>query len=126
MGSYKELYITIVLRILLGQSLKISVIVIPIRYDKNQATNTEQVMKYRDETCLIDLQRNLVNFNICLKIVALKAKGKIFDGFTEAIPMSYTVIFVRLGTICVSVKERIKQSFGCRSCLVVMFINTVF
>ena len=35
--------------------------------------NTEQVMKYRGEICRNDLQRNIVNFNICLKIIALKA-----------------------------------------------------
>ena len=34
LGSYEELYITMVLRILLGQSLKISVIVITIRNNK--------------------------------------------------------------------------------------------
>ena len=34
--------------------------------------NTGQVMKYRDEICLNDLQSNIVNFNISLKIVALK------------------------------------------------------
>ena len=39
----------------------------------NQAINREQVMKYRDEICLNDLQSNIVNCNIRLKIVALKA-----------------------------------------------------
>ena len=38
-----------------------------------QVTNTEQVIKYRYEICLSDLQSNFVNFNICLKIIALKA-----------------------------------------------------
>ena len=34
--------------------------------------NTEQVMEYRDETFLNDLQSNTVNFNIRSKIVALR------------------------------------------------------
>ena len=35
LGSYEELYITMASRILLGQNLKISVIVITVRNDKN-------------------------------------------------------------------------------------------
>ena len=38
----------------------------------NQATNTDQKMKYRDGICLIGLQSYIVNFNIRLKIVALE------------------------------------------------------
>ena len=43
MGSYEELYITMVLRILLGQSLKMSVIVITIRNNKKITMKKKQV-----------------------------------------------------------------------------------
>ena len=38
MGSYEELYITMVLRILLGRSLKMSVIVVTIRNNNKKIT----------------------------------------------------------------------------------------
>ena len=64
----KKLQYKIPVEITVGNSLyKIN-----FKYMKS-GNNTEQVMKYRGEICLNDLQRNIVNFNICLKIIALKA-----------------------------------------------------
>ena len=42
-------------------------------YKIMQQIHTEEVIKYRDEICLSNLQSKFVSFNICLKIVALKA-----------------------------------------------------
>ena len=89
-------------------------------------------VKYRDEICLNDQQRNIVTFNIRLKIVALKAFWLwkvimlIKEGLRKAIRISSTLVFGRLCTICVSVKGRsMKQSLACRSFLVVMVITSV-
>ena len=43
------------------------------RHDWAVMKNYRARMKYIDEICLNDLQCNIFNFNICLKIVALKA-----------------------------------------------------